>query len=142
MILRVSCTEGRFPVAGELCPASHGAGTPQSNRASTQPRNVEDGITPTINDLRPLQKSIGPRDPRAPGVALDSVALTDITPDPFEAEVRIVNTGLVPIGLPVSAQLRDLQPADEWQTFQHFSLALEVKLSAMEASAGLRPRLR
>jgi hypothetical protein len=71
-----------------------------------------------------------PRDPRALGVALDSVVPTDITLDPFEAEFRIINTGLVSIDLPVSLHLSDLQPADEWQTFQYFSLALEVRLSA------------
>ena len=73
-----------------------------------------------------------PRDPRALGVALDSVAPTDISLDPFEAEFRIMNTGLVPIDLPVSPHLSDLQPADEWQTFQYLSLALEVRLSATE----------
>jgi hypothetical protein len=70
------------------------------------------------------------RDPRALGVALDSVAPTDITLDPFEAEFRIMNTGLVPIDLPISPHLSDLQPADEWQTFQYLSLALSVRLSA------------
>jgi hypothetical protein len=54
----------------------------------------------------------------------------DITLDPFDAEFRIINTGLVPIDLPVSPHLSDLQPADEWQTFQYLSLALEVRLSA------------
>ena len=71
-----------------------------------------------------------PRDPRALGVALDSVVPTDITLDPFEAEFRIVNTGLVAIDLPVSPHLSDLQPPDEWRTFQYVSLALEVRLSA------------
>lgn len=73
-----------------------------------------------------------PRDPGALGVSLDSVGQTDITLDPFEAEFRIMNTGLVPIDLPVSPHLSDLQPADEWQTFQYLSLALEVRLSATE----------
>ena len=71
-----------------------------------------------------------PRDPRALGVALDSALLTDITLDPFEAEFRIMNTGLVSIDLPVSPHLSDLQPADEWQAFQYLGLALEVGLSA------------
>jgi len=73
-----------------------------------------------------------PRDPRALGVALDSVVPTDITLDPFEADFRIINTGLVPIDLPVSPHLSDLQPADEWQTFQYLSLALEFRFSATE----------
>ena len=71
-----------------------------------------------------------PRDPRALGVALDSVTPRDITLDPFEAEFRIINTGLVSVDLPVSPHLSDLQPADEWQTFQYLSLAVEVRLSA------------
>ncbi len=70
------------------------------------------------------------KDLRALGVAIDSVATTDITLDPFEAEFRIMNTGLVSIDLPVSPHLSDLQPADEWQRFQYLSLALEVRLSA------------
>ncbi len=71
-----------------------------------------------------------PRDPRALGVEVDSVAPTDITLDPFEAEFRILNTGLVPVGLPVSPHLSDLQPADVWRPFQYLSLALEIRLSA------------
>ena len=69
-----------------------------------------------------------PRDPRALGVVLDSIVPTDITLDPFEAEFRIMNTGLVPFDLPVSPHLSDLQPSDEWQPFQYLTLALEVRL--------------
>ena len=72
-----------------------------------------------------------PRDPHALGVALDSVVPTDITLDPFEAEFRIINTGLVSFDLPVSPHLSDLQPSDEWQTFQYLSLALEIRLSGI-----------
>ena len=71
-----------------------------------------------------------PRDPHALGVALDSVAPTNITLDPFEAEFRIMNTGFVSIDVPVSPHLSDLQPADEWRNFQYLSLALVVRLSA------------
>ena len=78
-----------------------------------------------------------PRDPRALGVSLDSVGQTDITLDPFEAEFRIMNTGLVPIDLPVSPHLSDLQPADEWQRFQYLSLVLEVRLAATTPVQGL-----
>lgn len=49
-----------------------------------------------------------------------------------EVEALLTATGLVPIDLPVSPHLSDLQPADEWQTFQYLSLALEVRLSATE----------
>lgn len=71
-----------------------------------------------------------PRDPRALGVALDSVVPTDITLDPFQAEFRIINTGLVPVDIPISPHLTDLQPSDEWQAFEYVSLAIEVRLSA------------
>jgi hypothetical protein len=71
-----------------------------------------------------------PRDPRALGVALDSVVPADITLDPFQAEFRIINTGLVPFDVPVSPHLSDLQPSDEWQVFQYVSLAIEVRLSS------------
>jgi len=72
------------------------------------------------------------RDPRALGVVIDSVVPRDLTLDPFEAELRIINTGLVPVDLPVSPHLSDLQPADEWQVFQYLSLALQVTLSVTE----------
>lgn len=79
------------------------------------------------------------RDPRALGVAIDSIAPTDITLDPFDVEFRIVNTGLVPIDLPVSSNLSDLQPADEWEAFKYLSLALEARLSSTKplGSVGL-----
>ena len=70
-----------------------------------------------------------PRDPRALGVALDSVAPTDITLDAFEAEFRLLNTGLAPINVPVWPHLSDLQPSSESQPFSYLSLALEVRLS-------------
>jgi len=70
------------------------------------------------------------RDPRALGVALDRVAPTDITLDAFEAEFRILNTGLAPIEVPVSPHLSDLQPPGESQPFSYLSLALVVDLSA------------
>ena len=69
------------------------------------------------------------RDPRALGIALDRVAPTDITLDPFEAEFRVVNTGLVPVEVPVSPHLSDLQPPEESQPFSYLSLALLVRLS-------------
>jgi len=72
------------------------------------------------------------RDPRALAVALDSVVPTDLTLDPFDAEFRIMNTGLVALDLPVSPHLSDLQPPDNWQTFQYLSLALVIQLSGTE----------
>jgi hypothetical protein len=70
-----------------------------------------------------------PRDPRALGVALDRVTPTDITLDTFEAEFRLLNTGLAPINVPVWPHLSDLQPSLESQPFSYLSLALEVRLS-------------
>ena len=71
-----------------------------------------------------------PGDPRALGVALKSVVPTDITLDSFEAEFRIINTGLVPFDVPVSPHLSDLQPSDEWKVFHYVSLSVEVRLHA------------
>ena len=70
-----------------------------------------------------------PRDPRALGVALDRVTPTDITLDAFEAEFRLLNTGLAPINVLVWPHLSDLQPSSESQPFPYLSLALEVRLS-------------
>jgi hypothetical protein len=70
-----------------------------------------------------------PSDPRALGVALDRVTPTDITLDTFEAEFRLLNTGLAPINVPVWPHLSDLQPSLESQPFSYLSLALEVRLS-------------
>lgn len=66
-------------------------------------------------------------DPHALGVYLLRVTPTDIDPtQPFEAEFRVLNTGLAPIELPISPNLSDLQTEDEWATFSYFSLALVV----------------
>ena len=70
-----------------------------------------------------------PRDPHALGVALDRVTPTDITLDAFEAEFRLLNTGLAPINVPVWPHLSDLQPSTESQPFSYLSFALEVRLS-------------
>ena len=68
-----------------------------------------------------------PRDPHALGIAIDRVTPTGITRDPFEADLRILNTGLVPIDVPVSPHLTDLQPSAELQPFPYLSLALVVR---------------
>jgi len=106
----------RFPrdpscAAGELC-AGSGGGT------------VADGAP-------------DPRDPCALGVALDRVTPTDVTLDPFEAEFRVLNTGLVPITIPVWPHLTDLQPSSEWQPFSYLSLALQVRLFGTGPVQGL-----
>ena len=69
-----------------------------------------------------------PRDPRALGVALDRITPTDITLDAFEAEFRLLNTGLTPITIPIWPHLSDLQPSSESQPFSYLSLALQVRL--------------
>jgi hypothetical protein len=112
-------TELRFPAAppdcidGEPCVGSGSGGS-----------SVADG---------------GPdqRDPRALGVALDRVTPTNITLDAFEAEFRLLNTGLAPITVPVWPHLSDLQPSSELQPFPYLSLALEVRLSGTGPVEGL-----
>lgn len=69
-----------------------------------------------------------PRDPHALGVYLERVAPTDIdVSQPFEAEFKVLNTGLAPIELPVSPHLLDLQPDAESVPFDYFSLDLLVR---------------
>lgn len=68
------------------------------------------------------------RDPHALGIYLLRVIPTDINPaEPFEAEFKVLNTGVAPIEVPVSPQLSDLQPSDESESFSYLSLALVVR---------------
>src|SRR5437016_1895631 len=68
------------------------------------------------------------RDPHALGVFLLRVTPTDFDPEePFEAEFRVQNTGLVPIDIPVSPHLSDLQPDDDSESFSYLSIALVVR---------------
>jgi hypothetical protein len=70
------------------------------------------------------------RDPRALGIYVLRVTPTDIDPNaPFEAEFRVLNTGRVPIDLPVSPHLADLQPDDASLSFTWFSLALVARVT-------------
>ncbi len=72
------------------------------------------------------------RDPHALGVYLESVSPHEIDPKQrFEAEFKVLNTGLAPIELPVSPHLSDLQPSDESRTFEY--LSIELLLSLMNA---------
>lgn len=67
------------------------------------------------------------RDPHALGVYLLRVTPTEIRgSEKFEAEFRVLNTGKVPIEVPVYSHLSDLQPSDESVPFSYFSLALVV----------------
>jgi hypothetical protein len=62
-------------------------------------------------------------------VYLLRVSPTDIDPvNPFEAEFRVLNTGLAPIEVPVSPHLSDLQPSDASAAFSYLSLALVVQV--------------
>lgn len=68
------------------------------------------------------------RDPHALGIYLMRVTPTDINvAEPFQVEFKVLNTGSVPIELPVSPHLSDLQPNDESVAFSYFSLALVVR---------------
>jgi hypothetical protein len=71
------------------------------------------------------------RDPHALGISLDRVSPTDITLDPFEADFRVINTGIVPIEIPVSPHLSDLQPPDETKAFTYPSLSLVINLDGI-----------
>jgi hypothetical protein len=78
------------------------------------------------------------RDPHAIVVYLLHVSPVEITPlEPFEAEFRILNSGLAAIELPVSPHLSDLQPADESRPFSYFSLALVVSIKEDSRHAAL-----
>jgi hypothetical protein len=69
------------------------------------------------------------RDPHALGVYLLGVSPQAINPsEPFDVDMRIVNTGLAPIEVPVSPHLSDLQPADESVPFTYFSITLVVSV--------------
>jgi hypothetical protein len=112
-------TELRFPLApsdcidGEPCVGSGGGGG-----------SVADGAP-------------DPRDPRALGLAVDRVTPTDITLDAFEADFRLLNTGLAPITVPVWPHLSDLQPSSESQPFSYLSLGLQVRLFGTGPAQGL-----
>jgi hypothetical protein len=52
---------------------------------------------------------------------------------PIEVEFRVLNTGRVPVELPVSPHLSDLQPPDESRSFSYMSLALAVNVIVGDA---------
>lgn len=68
------------------------------------------------------------RDPHALGVYLERVCPTEINPaQPFEAEFKVLNTGLAPIEIPVFPHLSDLQPNDS-APFDYSSISLVVRV--------------
>jgi hypothetical protein len=69
------------------------------------------------------------RDPRALTVQIVSAVPDRIDPaEPVNVEFRVLNSGRVPLELPVSPHLSDLQPTDESQSFSYMSLALAVNV--------------
>jgi hypothetical protein len=68
------------------------------------------------------------RDPHALGVYLLDVTPAEIrSREPFEAEFKILNTGSVPIEVPITPHLSDLQPSNESVAFSCLSLVLSVR---------------
>jgi hypothetical protein len=77
------------------------------------------------------------RDPHAAAVYLDGVDGKEIDPEqPFQAAFRFVNTGRLPINVPVSPDLSDLQPADPSVPFSYLSLGLVVRVRNNIGSTG------
>lgn len=69
------------------------------------------------------------RDPHSAAVHLDGVDGREIDPSaPIQAEFRFVNTGPLPINVPVSPDRADLQPPDPSAPFTWLSLALAVRV--------------
>lgn len=77
------------------------------------------------------------RDPRSLTVYVQSVITSnEDSTRPFEIEFKILNTGTVPLLLPLSPHLSDLQPEDSSARFTYFSLALSVSPVEDRSSIG------
>jgi hypothetical protein len=77
------------------------------------------------------------RDPRALGVYLENVYSNEINPtQPFEVEFKLLNTGRVPMSIPVSPHLSDLQRNDS-EPFEYFSIALDVRVAEVPDGIGV-----
>jgi hypothetical protein len=73
-------------------------------------------------------------DPRALTVQIPFVIPKRIDPvQPMEVEFRLLNSGRVPLEVPVSPHLSDLQPPDESGSFSYMSLALAVNVIIYDA---------
>lgn len=69
------------------------------------------------------------RDPHAAAVYLDGIDGKQVNPaQPFHVEFRFVNTGRLPITIPVSPDLSGLQPADPTVSFSYLDLGLVVRV--------------
>jgi hypothetical protein len=79
------------------------------------------------------------RNPQALRIDLLRVDPVEINPEiPFEAEFRVFNTGRVPLELPVSPHLSDLQPSDASVEFSYFSFTLVAMATTEPQHAELR----
>jgi hypothetical protein len=77
------------------------------------------------------------RDPHSAAAYLDGVDGREIDPSaPIQAEFRFVNTGRLPIDIPVSPDRADLQPPDPSAPFTYLSLALAVGVRDAPGSIG------
>jgi hypothetical protein len=54
------------------------------------------------------------------------IARGDDPKRPFEIEFKVLNTGTVPLELPVSPHLADMQPSDASAAFTYMNIALAV----------------
>jgi hypothetical protein len=76
-------------------------------------------------------------DPHAAVVYLDGIDGRKINPaQPFEVEFRFVNTGRLPITIPVSPNLSDLQPREPTAPFSYLDLGLVVRVRNETGSTG------
>jgi hypothetical protein len=70
---------------------------------------------------------LGAGEPRSLTVSIESVLPSNADPlKPIEVQFRVLNTGQVPLELPVSPHLADLQPQDASLAFTYKSLALSI----------------
>jgi hypothetical protein len=77
------------------------------------------------------------RDPRSLTVSIQSVIVRDNDPKrPFQVVFKVLNTGAVPLQLPIGPHLSDLQPEDASATFKYLSLALSVSPIEDRSSIG------
>jgi hypothetical protein len=68
-------------------------------------------------------------------VYLEHIDGEEIDPSqPFQAELRFVNTGRLPVNISVSPDLSNLQPANPAVTFRYFSLALAIRARGASGS--------
>lgn len=98
---------------------------------------VEEGLGGGYGGGSVADCGVDARDPRSLTVSIESVIVRDNDPRrPFEVEFNVLNTGAVPLPLPIGPHLSDLQPEDASATFTYVSLALSV--SPIEDRSSIR----